>query len=193
MTHYTPGSPIALAASMPWGQIEITYPDGQTIIRPVIGYAGISPVILDPEGNPVEMDVQRYHAEHDPCDVCAHLESGEVVALNARLAEAWEEQTRLTEQAREWSVRWQGEAERLRAGIEALCEEWRNDAWLVNNALRGRVSQDVRVLSACAARLDALLAPPDAQEGTQEARTGVVGVGVPSGTPEGRSGAEGGA
>lgn len=81
MTHYTPGSPIALAASMPWGQIEITYPDGQTIIRPVIGYAvvvtyshredramkgldpdvdetGISPVILDPEGNPVVVSAQ---------------------------------------------------------------------------------------------------------------------------------------
>ena len=35
-----------------------------------------------------------------------------LVDLTARLAE----QTRLTEQAREWAVRWQGEAERLRAG-----------------------------------------------------------------------------
>ena len=38
-----------------------------------------------------------------------------LVDLTARLAE----QTRLTEQAREWAVRWQGEAERLRAGIES--------------------------------------------------------------------------
>ena len=157
-----------------------------------------------------------------------------LVDLTARLAE----QTRLTEQAREWAVRWQGEAERLRAGIES--EIARRDetasrqeqaqlgsarrAWFDRLADQGRAwavqwqgeaerlaagietlaerieraeldpSDDARTAGAVIALdLRALLTPLDAQEGTQEARTGVAGVGVPSGTPEGRSGAEGGA
>jgi len=32
-----------------------------------------------------ELDVQRYHAEHDPCDVCSHLEAVELGELIDRL------------------------------------------------------------------------------------------------------------
>lgn len=110
-----------------------------------------------------ELDVQRYHAEHDPCDVCSHLEAVELGELIDRLTLDVLGRTAERDRARSVAVALEAEVERLRAGIEERVVGW---------------SLSLTAAS-CAESLRRLLTPPDAQEPAQEPRTGAGGPGVP--------------
>jgi hypothetical protein len=116
-----------------------------------------------------ELDVQRYHAEHDPCDVCSHLEAVELGELIGRLAASEVERTAERDRARSVAVALEAEVERLRAGIEERVVGWSSY----------RTDPASLTAASCAESLRRLLTPPDAQEPAQEPRTGAGGPGVP--------------
>jgi len=67
-----------------------------------------------------ELGVQRYHAEHDPCDVCSHLEAVELGELIDRLTLDVLGRTAERDRARGTAAAQEAENARLREGIESM-------------------------------------------------------------------------